>query len=333
MMAETLRKHVAIIHAYSQMSALQRKIINVLLYNAVNSDQALAHQNSVAVECQTSYANLCKKIGFNSKNTKYIKEAIDDLASIKIEWNLLRDKVPTNVSFLNLRILHGPPTFYKDGTFNYSFHKLMIDLAKNPDIYGVIDLNIQAQFDSKYGHSMYENCTRFVHLQKNKIIQLATFRKLLGVNENIYPSMRELKRNVIRPAVEESNDRSGFVINLSDVKLGKKTTGFELSVQTKKKIPQIKEENSFTEHEKTYNEIAKTFGKISDYVLHNIFKNYSEKYISEKIVYTKRYAKKSSSGKFPIPYFISALRDDYRSNQDHMLIEKPLSINLCLFLR
>jgi len=40
-----------------------------------------------------------------------LKEAVDGLASIKIEWNLLKDKVPADISFLNLRILHGAPTF------------------------------------------------------------------------------------------------------------------------------------------------------------------------------------------------------------------------------
>ena len=31
---KTIKKHVAIIHAYSLMTALQRKIVNVLLYEA-----------------------------------------------------------------------------------------------------------------------------------------------------------------------------------------------------------------------------------------------------------------------------------------------------------
>lgn len=316
-----LRKHVAVIHAYSQMSALQRKIINVLLHEAVNNRQTLIHQDSVATEYRTSYSVLCKKTNFNSNNTQYMKEAIDGLASLKIEWNLLKDRVPTNISFLNLRILHGSPTFYKDGTFSYSFHRLLLGMVNHPDIYGAIDLNVQCQFESKYGHSLYENCTRFVNLQKSKIIELETFRKLLGVNESVYPSMREFKRNVIKPAVEESNDRSDFVVNLGDIKLGRKVIAFELLTKSKKKPnPILLNEIRSHEHGEILSEIQKTFGKISEHVLNNILNNYSKEYIFEKIVYTKQYAKKETSGDYPIPYFISALRDDYKSNRNLQLL-------------
>ena len=132
-----IRKHVAIIHAYSLMNALQRKIVNVLLCETMNEDALLANgQDSVAVECRMPLAKVSKLTNFNSKNTKYLKEAIDGLASLKITWNLLKDKVPTEVSFLNLRLLHGSPTFYHDGTFNFSFHKIFLDFIGNPPVYG-----------------------------------------------------------------------------------------------------------------------------------------------------------------------------------------------------
>ena len=149
MLAEkVLRKHVAIIHAYSMMSALQRKIVNVLLYQAIHTKNDDRNQGSVAVECLMPFSKLAKAVNFNSNNTQYLKEAIDGLASLKIEWNLLKDKAPTDISFLNLRILHGSPTFYQNGEFNFSFHKFMLDLAGNPPIYGTIDIDIQAQLEN-----------------------------------------------------------------------------------------------------------------------------------------------------------------------------------------
>ncbi|HEM0360646.1 TPA: RepB family plasmid replication initiator protein, partial [Legionella pneumophila] len=124
---KTIRKHVTIIHAYSLMSVLQRKIVNVLLYEAIKGDGRINnHQNSVAVECNMPFSKLLKAVKFNSNNTQYLKESIDGLASLKIEWNLLKDKVPTDISFLNLRVLHGAPTFYQDNTINFSFHKIML---------------------------------------------------------------------------------------------------------------------------------------------------------------------------------------------------------------
>lgn len=316
MLAEkALRKHVAIIHAYSMMSALQRKIVNVLLYEAIHTKNDDRNQGSVAVECLMPFSKLAKAVKFNSNNTQYLKEAIDGLASLKIEWNLLKDKAPTDISFLNLRILHGSPTFYQNGEFNFSFHKFMLDLAVNPPIYGTIDIDIQAQFESKYGHSLYENSTRFVNLQKSKIIQLDTFRKLLGVNDTKYPSMRELTRNVIKPSLEEVNDRAGFVVNLQNVRVGRKVTGFEISVESKNKTSSSSKQETSHQQGRVLDEIRQSFGKISESVLDNTLRNYSESYIIEKIAYTKQHAKKNQSGFYPVAYFMSAIRDDYKSSE------------------
>jgi len=316
MLAEkALRKHVAIIHAYSMMSALQRKIVNVLLYEAIHSKNDEGNQNSVAVECLMPFSKLASAVNFNSNNTQYLKEAIDGLASLKIEWNLLKDKAPTDISFLNLRILHGSPTFYQNGAFNFSFHKFMLDLAGNPPIYGTIDIDIQSQFESKYGHSLYENSTRFVNLQKSKIIQLDTFRKLLGVSEGKYPSMRELTRNVIKPSLEEVNDRASFVVNIQNVRLGRKVTGFEISVESKNKVSPANRQAAGQQQGKVLEAIKQSFGKINASVLENVLRSYSEEYVLEKISYTKQHAKKEKSGFYPVAYFMSALRDDYKSSE------------------
>lgn len=311
---KVIRKHVAIIHAFSMMSALQRKIFNVLLHEAMQTRNRVNSEHSVAVEHCISFASLAKAIQFNSNNKQYLKESIDDLASLKIEWNLLKDKVPSSISFLNLRVLHGAPTFYQDGTLNFSLHKVLLDLVMNPSIYGTIDLALQAQYESKYGHSLYENSTRFLNLNKNKVIELDTFRKLLGVDPNKYPSMREFTRNVINPSVEEVNDRSDFVVHLDTIRMGRKITAYELMVTPKKKAEIVCDvENKKDTNDVLLNDLKHAFGKIGDTIIHNIFLSYSDEYIAEKLRYTKKVAKKNAEGLFPVAYFMSALKNDYKS--------------------
>lgn len=304
-----IKKHVAIIHAYSLMSILQRKVFNVLLHDAISNQEQIEINDGSTIESRISFLALAKAINFNSNNTQYLREAIDDLASLKIEWNLLKDKVPTHISFLNLRVLHGSPTFYKDGTFHYSFHKLMLELVKNPQVYGQINIDLQSQFESKYAHSLYENSTRFVNLEKSKFIQLDVVKKLLGINENSYcgNNIRELTRSVLKPAIEEVNDRSSFIVNLDPVRLGRSTTGFEIVVVNKdSNISSRINRGGLT------NEIKLVFQEISDKTLQWIISNYSAEYIKEKIKYTKDYAKKDSEGNYPVRYFISALKQDYK---------------------
>lgn len=308
-----LRKHVAAIHIYAEMSVLQRKIANVLLYEALNENRQKS-SGLVTVECCMSLSDLAKAIKFNSHNYQYLKEAVDGLASLKISWNVLKDKAPSDISFLNLRILHGSPTFYKDGSLNFSFHKVMLDLVGNPEIYGSIDLDTQALFGSKYSHALYENSTRAVNLQKVKFIELSVFKGLLSVNDASYGEAKALIRKIINPSIEEVNDLANFEVKVEYVKTGRKITGVEL-IATKK---HTKNERVVYEEVGDKSNISAVifteFGAVSDSVVDNIIKNYSEEYILEKIEYTKNKTKKESTGFYPAAYFISALKHDYKSS-------------------
>lgn len=317
MIAEkVVRKHVAIIHAYSMMSVLQRKIVNVLLYEALHATDKHSASDSVAVECRMPISALSKEIQFKSNNIQYLKESIDGLASLKIEWNLLKDRVPTNISFLNLRVLQGSPTFYNDGIFNFSFHKVMLELLKNPSIYGTIDLGVQSQFESKYGHALYENASRLVNLQKEKVIELDLFKKLFCVQENKYESMRELRRNVISPAIEEVNDLAGFTVEAENIKSNNKVIAFKLHVKDKKKITKFHLKKEYdNERGKVLEAINLAFGNINYQILDSILKNYTDDYILEKITYTKSHTKKEHTNLYPTAYFVSALKNDYRVNE------------------
>lgn len=331
-----IKKHVAIIHAYSMMSVLQRKIFNVFLYEATKANVADLRvfnngiSESVAIESKMHLTDLKRAVKFNSNNTRYLKEAIDGLASLSIEWNLLKDRAPANISFLNLRVLHGAPTFYVDNTVNFSFHRLMLNFIDNPSIYGTVDLDLQSQFESKYGHALYENSTRFENLNTKKIIPLDSFRKILGVDDNKYLSMREFTRNVTSPSVEEVNDRADFLVNLESIREGRKVTGFVLHVNSKNKMtkpaesPDVTTENKILSvnselRDSTVNLIKEYFGTIHPAVIESIQKQYSQAYIHEKIDYVKKCSKKDNSGYFPPAYFIAALKGDYKRAQKSSL--------------
>jgi hypothetical protein len=100
------------------------------------------------------------------------------------------------------------------------------------------------------------------------------------------------------------------------LKAGRKVTGYEVSVTSKKKstIESIQKPN---ESLGIIKEIELTFGQLSETVLENILNHYSEEYILEKIAYTKKHAKKEFSGLYPIPYFISAIKHDYKFKEGY----------------
>jgi hypothetical protein len=100
-----------------------------------------------------------------------------------------------------------------------------------------------------------------------------------------------------------------------------------VSVNDKKKITSTTSISDSSKNDKVYIEIRKAFGSLNKALLENIINHYSEEYILEKISYTKKYAKKENSGFYPIPYFISALKHDYKfkeESQSKNTEKKPL---------
>jgi len=63
---------------------------------------------------------------------------------------------------------------------------------------------------------------KIVNLHKSKVVQLDTLRKLLGVDDIKYASMRRIYKKCDLPSVEEVNDRADFIVKLDSIKQVKK---------------------------------------------------------------------------------------------------------------
>ena len=79
-----LKKHVGLIHCENKLSLLQRKICNILLFNALDKMQDEIHQISIK--------QLCTLIDYKSNDVSLIKKSLKRLMSTIMEWNLLDNK-------------------------------------------------------------------------------------------------------------------------------------------------------------------------------------------------------------------------------------------------
>src|SRR5690242_3823941 len=79
-----LKKHVGLIHCENKLTLIQRKICNILLFNALDKiNEQDIHEISLR--------QLCSLVCYNSNDSKLIKESIKSLISVVMEWNLLED--------------------------------------------------------------------------------------------------------------------------------------------------------------------------------------------------------------------------------------------------
>ncbi|MFM0756039.1 replication initiation protein [Paraburkholderia strydomiana] len=196
-----LKKHVATVHVSGELSLLERKIVNVLLLNAY--DELLTkkrHTLPVGI--------LCTMLGFDSKNHDALKRALLKVMSTPISFDLLHDGGKTDWEASPL-IAYAS---IKSGTCAYEYSDWLAEKLANPDIYTLININVQRQFSGGYALALYENCLRFKRTGSTGWISVETWRRLLGADASMYDEFKHFSSEVIKKAVKEINQVSNIIV-------------------------------------------------------------------------------------------------------------------------
>lgn len=293
-----LKKHVGAIHSSNHLTLVQRKIANALLFNAY--DHILEKD-----EFQIHITKLCQLIGYDSKDYKKIKQALIALISTVIEWNLIdKGKIDTEGVWNASSIIADASI---DGPIcSYSYSNKMRKLLYHPEMYGRLNMLVQAQFKSAYGLALYENCIRYQNIRQTPSLEIETFRKLMGVGLNVYPIFRDFKRRVIDTAIAEVNAYAPITVSVTYKKQGRKVTALQFQIQ--KKDEPISEPVFPPEKCAQYGITQQQYQQLRSL--------YTEDYILEKIKIIES-SSSFKSGKIInlAKYLVKALKEDYRSPQ------------------
>ena len=205
-----LKKHAATVHSSGELTLIQRKICNALLYKAFpNLQQMDVHEISIR--------ELIDLIGFSGNNHAVLKKSFKALLGAVFEWNLMGEQGEedwTGSALLASARISGSRCFY-----SYSAH--LRELLYMPRVYASIDILTQSRFRSVYGLVLYENCVRYRNIKYTKWLPIDLFRRLMGIQEDKYTVFRDLKRRVIDVAVNEVNTYSDISIEPEYEKSGR----------------------------------------------------------------------------------------------------------------
>src|SRR3989344_5389213 len=181
-----LRKHVGLIHCENKLTLIQRKICNVLLFNALDTI-------NVKDIHEISFKHLCSLVGYNSNDINLIKRSLKTLISVVMEWNLLDDSKFISehaseeaIAWHASSLLAGASI--TKGVIRYSYSPQIKTVLSSLEIYGRINLFVQSKFNSSYSLVLYENCVRFKNIKQTSWLDLQLFRSLMGVANDKYPS-------------------------------------------------------------------------------------------------------------------------------------------------
>jgi plasmid replication initiation protein len=299
-----LKKHVAAIHSSNTLSLLQRKIANALLYNAYND-------LFIKEEYQIHIGSLCKLIGYDSNDHKLIKKALINLLSTVIEWNLVDGNKVDIEGIWNASSIIADASI--DGAIcTYSYSNKMRKLLHRPELYGRLNMVVQAKFQSNYGLALYENCIRYQNIGQTPWFELAQFRKLMGVGENKYKIFRDFKTRVLDKALEEVNKYSPIIVNSQMRKQNRQVIAIQFLIKKiNEDVVSKNQDNAFPST--TQAELLKLKFGLSKKQQEDVLSSYSPEYIAEKINVVEA-SPSFKAGKINnlAKYFLSALKDDYQ---------------------
>jgi plasmid replication initiation protein len=312
----TLKKHVGLIHCENKLSLIQRKICNILLFNALEK----INEQDIHV---IALRQLCSLVGYNSNDSKLIKESIKSLISVVMEWNLLEDSkflneenYPAETITWNASALLAGASI-KNGIIHYSYSPQIKSVLSSLEIYGRINLFVQAKFNSTYSLVLYENCVRFKNIKQTSWFTIELFRSLMGVSSDKYPSFKEFKRNVINVAIKEVNQKSDIYLEPQFKKLGRNISAVQFLISenenyqpTFRKKPRVDTTTS-TSQQLSLMDVLLSEYNLSGKQANEIISGYSQEYIIQKINLVK--AKKNID--HPGAYLIAALKNDYKEKE------------------
>ena len=218
------------IQIQSKISLLQRRAWNVLLANAYNE---LPNKNIHRI----SVAELAKGLGFNSHNEEYLKETLEALVNCIVKWNVLGKYTKDGSGITSLL---GSAEI-ENGICTYSFAAHLRYKLYNPRIYTKLNLRLQSQFMSRYALNLWEVCFDYFDTARNQgetpFIPLDTFKELMGIALDDYPTFKTLNQRVIKPAIKEINELTNFSVEIERKRIGRKIGEMKFKTSRLKELP------------------------------------------------------------------------------------------------
>jgi hypothetical protein len=229
---QELYKHSAAIQIENNITLLQRKAWNVLLWNAYDE------LPTKEVHC-IPIPKLSQLIGYDSHDTGYLKEAAKAMMRCIVEYNVLGKDGKTKRWGALVLLAQAD---IEDGLLTYAYAPELRRRLHNPEMYARLDLNLQRQFESKYALSLWELCVDYLGSRRDcgetPFILLETFRKLMGIPADEYPRFNNFNLRVIKPAVKEINRVSDFRVSVDYQRQGRKVTALKFKIRRVVVLPE-----------------------------------------------------------------------------------------------
>jgi hypothetical protein len=224
---------VVMVRVDGPFTALDRKLWLLMLHNAwdeLDSEKPY-HEISVAEILRlfrkfgrTDLGTRGKlKIGKSEEDTESaaLWESVRRLVKTTVEWE---DEDYQGISALVSEALLSK-RYRETGKIYYAFGKGLSKQILAPRAFARLRVHVVLALRSKYAVTLYEILEAYVNRRESSFtVSIEDFRLWLKVPEDAYADWKDLKRNVVMPAVGEINEHGedgGFFVNYEGLREGK----------------------------------------------------------------------------------------------------------------
>jgi hypothetical protein len=234
-------KHSAAIQIESNITLLQRRAWNVLLYKAYN-------ELPTEEVHQITLRELARILEYDSHDEEYLKEALRALVSCRVEWNILKKDGKTKWGIATLLA----QAQIEDGICSYAYAPEIRKRLHNPAMYARLDLTLQNRFSSKHTQALWEVCADYLGANREHgetpFIGMEYFRKVIGADDS-YRDFKKLNQRVIKPAIGEINRVSDFRVTVEHQREGRKVTALKFKIRRVLTLPGMRQPHLFPDLE------------------------------------------------------------------------------------
>jgi plasmid replication initiation protein len=206
----TITKHNHLIQASYKLSLTGQRVF-LLILGKINPKQKLADHYEVTAEEFSRIYNLSPKIAYRD-----LKNGLDELYNADIKLNDFELKILTR-----RRIVDEAKYHYGEGKISLSFpEKLHPFLCEMRGKYTQYRIGQVANLKSTYSIRLFELLIQFKSTG-DRIITLKNFRDWFRL-EKKYPQYGDLNKWVIKPSIDELNDKTKLAITYKTIKKSKR---------------------------------------------------------------------------------------------------------------
>ena len=229
-MSELIVKDNALINASYNLDLVEQRLILLAIIEARENGQGINANEPLTIHAE-SYIH---QFGVH-RNTAYqaLKDACDDLFARQFSYQFKNER--GNIEHVKSRWVSEVRYVDADAVVKLIFAPAVVPLiTRLEERFTKYDIDQISGLSSAYSVRLYELLIQWRSTGKTPVIELADFRKRIGVLDTEYKRMAQLKERVLELAIKQINEHTDIIVTYKQHKAGRVITGFSFAFTQKK---------------------------------------------------------------------------------------------------